>query len=78
MLKNQMLFRPDHAALRYVYDESGINVSLQAAGAVIRDSFNALGSRGCHVRDQLGNSVPKTNGTFILKMFNPTVSPKNV
>lgn len=43
---------------RYVFDEHGINLTLQAAGAVIRDSFNDLGTRGCQIRNQFGETVP--------------------
>ena len=44
---------------RYVYDETGINITLQAAGAVIRDSFNDLGTRGCPIKDPSGETVPE-------------------
>jgi hypothetical protein len=46
---------------RYVFDENGINLTLQAAGAVIRDSFNDLGTRGCQIADRCGDIAPSLN-----------------
>ena len=43
--------------LRYVYDENGVNITLQAVGAVIRDSFNDLGSNGVEIQNQSGETV---------------------
>ena len=48
-------FSPPH---RYVYDENGVNVSIQAVCAIIRDSFNDLGTAGCQVLDRSGDCVP--------------------
>ena len=44
-----------------MYDEAGINVTLQAVSAIIRDSFNKLATQGSQIRDpQSGDTVPHT------------------
>ena len=46
--------------LRYVFDESGINLTLQAAAAAIRESFNALSRDGVPLVDhEAGECAPQ-------------------
>lgn len=45
--------------LRYVFDENGVNLTLQAATAAIRDSFNELSTTGVPILDpKTGERVP--------------------
>ena len=59
---------------RYVFDENGINLSLQAAGAVIRDSFNDLGTRGCQIADRSGDVAPSLYMQDFVFFFQPAYS----
>ena len=50
--------------LRYVYDEQGINITLQAAGSVITNAFIDLSTKGCPIR-----SGDETDSQSMLNMF---------
>ena len=44
---------------RYVFDENGVNLTLQSAAGAIRDSFNKLSRDGVPLVDpETGESVP--------------------
>ena len=66
-----LIFQASLLLPRYVYDENGINLTLQAAGAVIRDSFNDLGNTGCQILDRSGDIAPSlyTQAKFLGSTF---------
>ncbi len=58
----------------YVFDEDGINVTLQAAAEIIVDSMNQLSTTGIHVHNVQGDEVP----WYHFVRFHPKIfSPKN-
>lgn len=42
----------------YVFDEDGINMTLQAAAEIIVDSMNQLSTTGIHVHSVQNDEVP--------------------